>query len=147
MNELYDLLRFFDDLFLERVPKTVEFSKGSGSNFPPMNLWVNEDTKDLVLEFAVAGIPEDAIGIEFEGDYLLLNIANSNVTEREGFVRYYSGIKASSCRKKVYLPRSRYDVDEASARLENGILIIAIPAKEEMKPRKLTIETKPKLKK
>jgi HSP20 family molecular chaperone IbpA len=145
MNELYDLLRFFDDLFLEKVPRTMEFNKGAISNFPPMNLWVNEETKDLVFEFAVAGIPEECINIEFEGDYLLLNIANSGQVKREGFACYHTGIRSSSSKKKVYLPRSRYDIDGASANLKGGILIIAIPAKEEMKPRKLQIETKPKL--
>ena len=143
MNELHELFRFFDDVFLGRVPQKVDLGN---SGFPPMNIWIGDESKDLVLEFAVAGIPEDAINIEFEGDYLTLDIDNTSV-EREGFTKYYGGIKASRSRKKIIVPQSKYKVLEATAQMDNGILTIAIPAQEEIKPRTLKIESKPKLKK
>lgn len=135
MNDLQELFRFFDDVFLDRVPQKVDLGS---TGFPPMNIWVGDESKDLVLEFAVAGIPEDAIDIQFEGDYLTMDIENTNV-EREGFTKHYAGIKASHSRKKIFIPQSRYKVLDATAHMDNGILTIAVPAQEEIKPRTVKI--------
>jgi len=110
------------------------------SSFPPMNVWVSEETKDLVLEFAVAGIPKDHIIVDFEGDKMTLEI-ESQIQEREGFVLSQKGIRSSKSKTYYTVPQSKYETGKAKAELRDGILIIAIPAREDQRPKRLLIES------
>lgn len=106
--------------------------------YPPMNVWIHEETRDLLLEFAVAGIPQDKISIEFEGDKLRLEIDTHSV-EKEGYKRSQKGIRSSSSKTWYTVPQDKFDTVAAKAELKEGILSIHIPAREDQRPRKLLI--------
>lgn len=110
-------------------------------NYPPMNVWVEHDTKDLILEFAVAGIPMDNIDINVEGDYLNLNIDKVVDEEtRDNYRLFRKGIKSGKAKQKIYIPASMYKTGEIKAELRDGILLVKVPSKEEIKPKKVSIE-------
>lgn len=107
--------------------------------FPPLNVWVHQETKDLLLEFAVAGIPKENITVDFEGDRMVLEIESVS-SDREDYVLSQKGIRTSKSRTTYVVPQSKYDVTEARAELKDGILSISIPAREDQRPRRLTID-------
>lgn len=109
------------------------------NSFPPFDFFVNDETKDMVLEFAVAGIPKEKIDLSVDGDYLILKIDKSD-RSKEGFRFVQQGIKSSSVKKKFYIPFSKYDLENIGIQLEEGILKIFIPARESLKVRKLAIK-------
>lgn len=109
-------------------------------NYPPMNLWLNQDTRDLILEFAVAGIPMDNINIKVEGDYLDLEIDKFYEEERESYRLIRKGIKSGKIKQRIYIPASRYETDKVKAELRDGILLIKVSSKEEIKPKRVSIE-------
>lgn len=109
------------------------------SNYPPLNLWVNNETLDLVFEFAVAGIPKDKININFEDGDMILEI-DSVEAEREGYTLSQKGIRTRKSKTYYSVPFAKYDVDGAKASLTDGILTITIPARDEIKPKALAIE-------
>ena len=79
----YDL---FESLFKD-FDGFIKFGSGDlfpDANYPPMNSWVEEDTKDLFLEFAVAGITEEKISIDVEGDYVIFEV-DATTPEKEVF--------------------------------------------------------------
>lgn len=110
-----------------------------GSNFPPMNMYVNPETKDVVYEFAVAGVPRDHIKISVEEDYLVISTEKVS-SERKDLKLVENGIKRSSTTNRYYIPGSRYQLDKIKAGLEDGILTITVPAREETRPRVVEIE-------
>jgi len=110
------------------------------SKFPPTNIRMDEDNS-LEYEFAVAGIKMEEIDIKFDNDYLILSITPEKREEKE--VKYrQQGIRRSKSVTKFFVPVSKYDVEKASAHLENGILTLKVPTKEAAKPRSVKIDIK-----
>lgn len=162
-NAIFNAFTFFDQVFQDSSGwSTTDYTITTGSwptnppveewytiptnvkiydsSFPPMNVWVSEETKDLVLEFAVAGIPKDHITIDFEGDKMTLEI-EAQKQEREGFVLSQKGIRSSKSKTYYTVPQSKYETGKAKAELRDGVLVIAIPAREDQRPRRLLIES------
>jgi HSP20 family protein len=149
MPDIFELMwrdfdSFFNSLYGEVSSKNKAFSSGDiyrDINYPPMNVWADQDTKDLILEFAVAGIPMDNISINVEGDYLELGIdkvEDEDVRDTYRLIR--KGIKSGRAKQRIYIPASKYKTDEIKAELRDGILLIKVPSKDEIKPKKVVIE-------
>jgi len=138
-----DLLGIFDAVFsnMEDIWAMPSSANIYSCQFPPLNVYLNEKTKDLKFEFALAGFDKDEIGLEFEGDYLKLSvIPKTDTKEDDEFVLLQKGIKRSSIEKEFYVPNAKYLVDKIKVKFEGGILEVTIPAKDEIKPRKLLIK-------
>jgi len=111
-------------------------------NYPPLNVWAEEDSKDLILEFALAGIPQDNVEINVEGDYLELTINKDDPEERrDGYKLIRKGIKSGAAKQRIYIPASKYDTENIQAQMQNGILLVKVPSREESRPRKVKIQT------
>lgn len=139
MPDIFEMMwRDFDGFFTSNVSSADIYRD---VNYPPMNVWAEHDTKDLILEFAVAGIPMDNIDINVEGDYLDLNIdkvVDEDVRDNYRLIR--KGIKSGKARQRIYIPASKYKTGEVKAELRDGILLVKVPSKEEIKPKKVAIE-------
>lgn len=131
-NMFKDFDSFWDDFDLERRPYACR-------PLPATDIFVNEN-KDLVFEFALAGYPEDAIRLDFEGDYLLLHIDRKEEKTEDKKHYLYKGLKRSQIQERFYVPFSKYNREETSAELKNGLLHVVVPAKEEIKPKQVEIK-------
>lgn len=141
-----DLLDVFDAFFtnMDNVWAIPNKTNIYSCQFPPLNVYINEETKDLKFEFALAGYSKDEIQLEFEGDYLRLKIIPKTPTieeekERSSLHILQHGIKRTSLEKKFYVPIAKYQVDKIKVSFENGVLTIEIPAKDEIKLKKIPI--------
>lgn len=138
LPDFFDIMwKDFDNLFERMSPSDVY----RDINYPPMNLWVDKDSKDIIMEFAVAGIPEENIDINVEGDYLELSVAKHEETERDNYKLVRKGIKSGSVKQRIYVPASKYETENIKAELDGGILYVKVPSKEEMKPKKVQIQS------
>jgi len=135
INDIFDLFsKDFDEAF-----SAVQSSNVFSGSFPPYDVEINEETKDLRFRFALAGYKEKDIEISFDGDYMFLEILSPEKKDDKSFKTVQHGIKSSSARLKVAVPSARYDRDIAEAFFEDGILTVFIPRKEEEKPKKIKI--------
>jgi len=107
------------------------------NQFPPCNYYADEDGT-LEFEFAVAGYQNDEIDLKFEEDHLVLKLDPKNPKKERKY--FQKGIKLSPIVTKAFVPFSKYDVSEATASLEKGILKISVPFREEAKPVGVKIE-------
>jgi len=107
-------------------------------NYPPLDVFIDEETKDLHLEFAMAGIPLEDIRLNIDGDYLLLD-ADKREDSIEGKKMIQKGIKKASFHNKYMVPAGRYNLKDVKAKKKDGLLIIDIPALEETRPRQISI--------
>lgn len=109
------------------------------SKFPPCNILKHEDNS-LEYEFAVAGYDLSEIEIQFDNNYLILTLDPEKAQKTEEAIKYRQiGIRRSKSVSKFFVPVSHYNVEEATANLEKGILTIKIPTKEIAKPKSLKI--------
>ena len=129
--ELFDAI--FNDLACSNLYDYV------APAFPPTNVYVEKDTKDLMFEFAIAGYSAEDADVTFEGDKMTFSL-EAKETEKEGYSLLHKGIKTSKSAVTYVVPVSKYKTEEAEAKLENGILTIKIPALEAIKPKKLLIK-------
>lgn len=127
-NYTYSWDEFFD-----------RFDRVYDSSFPPMNLYIDTETKDVLFEFAVAGVPRDHIHITVEDDYLIVS-TDKVESEKEGMKLVQGGLKRSKSTNKYYVPASRYQLGNIKAKVEDGVLSIRVPAQEEVRPRQIEIE-------
>jgi HSP20 family molecular chaperone IbpA len=151
-KEFHDLGRVMEELFSAAESIGTVFSEkmgfekeGQGFNwdakwdfypfysYPPTNIYIQDD-RTLVFEFALAGFSENAITLEFKGNYLLLS-AKAPVEETEASEgRHYfkRRLKLRSIEQQKYLvPEDKFDREAVEATFKNGILRVVIPPKVE----------------
>ena len=141
-NELASMFDAFEKIFDD------SFFKGSFAGnvypitFPPCDIKIKKEHKDLVLEFAVAGIPKELISLSAEGDYLILNIKELKSAEEnvDKYTYLQKRIKTSEVSQKFYIPSTKYHLDKIDVTLKDGILKLEVPAREEQKPKLLQIK-------
>lgn len=141
MRGTMDLVDVFDNFFRNWDSVIVPAERLYDFNFPPMNVWVDEKSKDLIFEFAVAGISKEKISASFEGDYMFLQIEAGKEEKVEGMRLLQRGIRSSSLKQRIYVPSAKYETKDATAEYNEGILKIHIPAKDDIKPRRLEIRS------
>ena len=125
----YDL--WFNVPPVQKLPKEY-----CSSSFPACDIYEDAD-KNLVFELCVAGYKEEDIEIEFEEDYLYLYLKNKETDKGRTYLQ--KGIKSSKNESEYYVPFDRYIVSETTAKLNEGILTITIPMKEDKKPLKVKL--------
>lgn len=126
-NSILDLDKIFDDLDYI-TPK-----------MPPTDIYLDDETKDLTFEFALAGYNKDDVEIDFSGDFLELRVSKKKEKNEKRCLK--KGIRYSEIKNRYAVPNSKYKQDETKASFNNGILKIFVPAREKERKRSITIDT------
>jgi HSP20 family protein len=103
------------------------------TTLPAVNIKENADS--FMVEMAAPGMAKEDFTIELNND--LLTISSEKKTEnetKEGETFTRREFSYQSFSRSFTLPKT-VDADKISAKYENGILSIAIPKKEEAKPK------------
>lgn len=130
----------FDILFRNFFDSRSNFNLLDDVKIPhPVNIL---ETKDgLVFEIACTGLSKDQVEINIEHDVLRVshNKEAADPSEYEGRNYLVRGItkKAFNLGYKV---ASRFNLKEADAKMENGLLIITVPFAPEAQPKTLRIK-------
>jgi len=138
MKTTVSIFNDFFDLAFDEVLQELAGTPLYPQTYPPLDVYLNKDTKDCVMQFAVAGIPKDKIKISIDGDYVILDIEQVN-RDKEGFERIQKGLKTGRVYRKFMVPAGRYDMSGITSKLEDGLLTISIPAKEDQRKRSVEI--------
>jgi len=134
MNELFrDFGMFFNS------PREVCLDGIVDSSFPPCDVWIDKD-KNLLIEFAIAGVAEDEVNLSYEKDYLILEFNPKKEEDDKDYKILHRGIKRSKSTTKVYVPATKYDQETIKAKIDKGLLSIRISSKEETNPVSILIE-------
>lgn len=93
----------------------------------------NDDSYQLA--FNVTGIRKEDVSIDVEGN--LLKIKGETKYKEDSILKNL----VSSVDHNIRIS-SNYDISQTSAEVENGILLITIPKKEEAKQKKISVKVK-----
>ena len=93
----------------------------------------NDDSYQLA--FNVTGIQKEDVSIDVEGN--LLKIKGETKYKEDSILKNL----VSSVDHTIRIS-SNYDISQTSAEVENGILLITIPKKEEAKQKKISVKVK-----
>lgn len=138
----YDRLvgaNFFDEV--NNIFKELEKSSFSSyqENFPPMDMVLDEATGNLELTFALAGFTKEEIDIQLDGDFLKISGKKAEKERPESHKVVRKGIRKRDFECKYQLP-AKFNLGDAEASFEDGLLSLHIPVREESKPRKLLLK-------
>ena len=131
----------FDNLFndfFNTVSRTPFNSVNHKSNYPRVDV---RETRDTVnLDATVPGLRKEDVSIDYEDGYLKIS-AEKQVDGADDFV--HREIHRSAFSRWFSVDEEIYQVNKIDAKLNDGILSITIPKKEEaVKPLPRTIEVK-----
>jgi len=107
----------------------------------PVDIYENEN--GLHFEIAGTGLTKDDIKISIEGDVLRVSYdknEDDKCYEVNDCKYYHRGISRKSFNLGYRIPLSKYNLSNAEAAMENGLLTIDIPIADEAKPKTLTIK-------
>ena len=124
------------------------FSTGSlldemfSRSFTSKNLFVDvwEEDESFSVKMAMPGVDKDSIEITTTADSVTIRGGTKKEEEKkEGKRNYYYRTLESSFEQTFNLP-TKVDSDKAVASYEDGILTLALPKSEEVKPKKIAIK-------
>jgi HSP20 family protein len=105
----------------------------TNTTLPAVNIKENADA--FMVEMAAPGMVKDDFKIELNNDLLTISSEKKNENEvKEGETYTRREYSYQSFSRSFTLPKT-VDAEKISAKYENGILSIAIPKKEEAKPK------------
>lgn len=128
--------RIFQNLF-DWEKESIKFSRNS--NFPPTNIFIDEASKDIVFEIALAGYLKEFVNISFSGDTMTIQAEDRKVNDLKLHC-IQRGIKRADINQRYIIPSSKYDTDKTEACFADGFLRLVIPAKDVIKPKNIQIK-------
>ncbi|MEZ4842083.1 MAG: Hsp20/alpha crystallin family protein [Flavobacteriaceae bacterium] len=119
-----------DDFF--RDWSTTNFSE-TNTTLPAVNIRENDD--QFTVEVAVPGMEKEDFQIDLDNN--ILTISSEKKIENEETNDKYTRREYSyqSFKRSFTLPKNVVDSDKIAATYKNGELVIAIPKREEAKPK------------
>jgi HSP20 family molecular chaperone IbpA len=146
VGELFDLFdSFFNDPGSLRGLNTQPMRHNrliSTSSFPPANVIVDRETKELYIEVALAGCTEDNIALSFDSDRLKLVVDVPTIEDESESDPYYiqRGLKKIQHVETSWLVDPRfYNRETVKVEFNNGLLTIRLFPKEDVRPRKINV--------
>lgn len=121
-KDLFPVARFFED-------DTESFRR------PLTN--INEMDKSYVVRMEMPGVSKDKVDVSLEGDRLTISGERVEKLEDEGLLR--REIREEKFSRSFVLD-GKIDRDKIKAKIENGILTITLPKKEDEVGKKISID-------
>ncbi len=137
-GEMRTLQEEINDLFdTERIPRTAGLFERT---FSPA-LDVMENANGFTVTCELPGIDKKEIDISIASNVLTIKGQKKGETEEKKGKFYRRESWSGSFHRTLPLP-ALVDGDKISALLENGVLTITLPKKEEAKPKQISVQAK-----
>lgn len=108
----------------------------SGKSYrPDVDIYNTEE--NLILVMDMPGVKKGDVNLEVDENNALIIKAKSGFIEPEGIV--YRGFNTGNYYRAFTLS-NEFNKDNISAHLENGVLEVTIPRREEVKPKRIEIK-------
>jgi HSP20 family protein len=110
---------------------------GVAAEYPPVNVWQNE--QGAVLTAELPGLETGDLEIAAHGNTLTLRGSRKNEMRKEGETYHRRERMAGEFTRTLQLP-FRVDADHVQAKLSHGVLSLTLPRAAEDKPHKIAIK-------
>ena len=124
------------DSFLNRLINEVPAVQSNGFNFPPVN--ISETKNDYELEFNVPGRKKEDLKISVDKNILTVSFEKKEEIADENRKQIKREFTLQPFKRSFTLD-DKVIPDKIAAKYENGLLILTIPKKEEVKAEAKTI--------
>lgn len=138
-NELEGLRRDMDRMFDNFYRSESSDVENLSGLYPPVDI---KETKDeLILTTEIPGISKDDINISFSENTLTIK-GEKKEEKKESDHNYHKVERRFGSFQRSFTLGTQVDADKVNASCKDGILIIEMPKKEEVKPKEIPISVK-----
>jgi HSP20 family protein len=127
------------DIFLDNLLNELPVSKNASMNFPAVNILENNDNYEL--EFNVPGRKKEDFKITVDKDILTVSFEKNeeNKDEKKQFIKREFVTQSF---KRSFTLDEKINSEGINAKYENGILLVSLPKKEEVKvmPKEISVK-------
>ena len=131
------------DIFLDNLLNDLPATKNDGMSFPAVNIIETHD--DYQLELNVAGRKKEDFKITVDNNILTVSFekkednVGENKEQNKKFVKKEFVIQSF---KRSFTIDEKINADAIDAKYENGILLLSLPKKEEVKilPKEIAVQ-------
>ena len=102
---------------------------------PPADIF--EDAEGITVQLDMPGVSRDRLAIQVDKNTLLVEGA-AQIEMPEGMEALYADVRATRFRRSFALS-GELDTDRIDANVRNGVLILRIPKRAEVRPRKIEV--------
>lgn len=124
-DDFLDFYNMFDDFFNDRFPERRTTRKDS------FKMDIKEKETEYLVEAEMPGVKKEQISIDYNDDRLIISVKQQDEINEEKENYIHRERRLSSMQRLVYL--KNMDVEKIKAKLEEGVLKITVPKKEEDK--------------
>ncbi|MBP2026792.1 HSP20 family protein [Acetoanaerobium pronyense] len=124
-DDFLDFYNMFDDFFNDRFPERRTTRKDS------FKMDIKEKETEYLVEAELPGVKKEQISIDYNDDRLIISVKQQDEINEEKENYIHRERRLSSMQRLVYL--KNMDVEKIKAKLEEGVLKITVPKKEEDK--------------
>ena len=128
--------RLFEESFV-RPRSSLAPAEGKAT----LALDVHESDDDVTVKASIPGVKPEDINISLTDDTLTIKGETREETEKSDGSYHVRERRYGAFQRSISLP-SMVDADKANAEFENGVLTLALPKVEEVKPKAIKITTK-----
>lgn len=127
------------DSFLDNLLCDLPVNNNNNMNFPAVNIVETKD--DYQLEFNVPGRKKEDFKITVDKNILTISF-EKNEEHKEENKQYIKKEFVTQSFKRSFTLDEKINADEINAKYENGILLLTLPKKEEVKvlPKEISIK-------
>ena len=132
-DRLFPTFPSFIDNFFSRDLMDWNNSNFSSTNstIPAVNIMENEES--FVIEVAAPGMSKENFAVNLEGDHLLVSSEFKNETSENEISYSRHEFSYQSFQRSFTIPEGTVDDEKIMAKYSNGILMITLPKKDELK--------------
>lgn len=129
---MMSMMNLFDDFF-NRV-----YEEENDNNFKAMAMDIIEHEKEIELLANLPGFKKEDVKISVHDNQLTIEAKCEEKKEEKKGTMFRCERYSGSYRRSIYLPENA-DVNKISAKMENGVLSLSIPKKEETPKKEIVI--------
>jgi len=126
------MLNLFDDFF------NRYYEEDSDNNFKAMAMDIVEHEKEFELLANLPGFKKEDVKISVHDNQLMIEAKCESKNEEKKGTMYRCERYSGSYRRNLYLPESA-DVNKIQAKMEDGVLKLTLPKKEETPKKEIVI--------
>lgn len=112
----------------------------SYSRYHSSNIYGNDN--GYLLQLKVPGVKQEDISVDFEKGYLTLSVRRTVSNEELKDAKQIRTERSDYDFTKRYAVPEDAEIDKIDAQLKDGLLMIHFPKREEVLPKKITVEVK-----
>lgn len=133
----------FDKVFAQTFPhlsKEVGVQPFQQSAYPKCDIVNFSDRIEILAE--VPGLTKDQIVIDIDADVITIKGKKQSLIDKEGGEYLRRELKRSNFQRSFTADSKIFDLDNVSAKFEDGLLELTVPKHEVKEPTKRTVDIK-----